>query len=77
MSKASIVIILGAILLITTVVGGLPSNFMWWLTVCSAAVVVVLGILLRIERQWLLRALSGGHKTDAYEESGAPLTAKE
>ncbi len=72
MSKASLVVILGIVMLVVTVVEGLPASLAWWLVVISSSAIIILGLLLRVERQWLLRALSGGHRTDAYEESSSP-----
>ena len=71
MSKAVLVIILGIVVILIPI-DGLPEKVSATLTVLSGAALVVLGLLMRIERLWLLRSLSGGHKTDAYTENGAP-----
>lgn len=71
MSKAVIVIIIGALIAFSPFLG-FPSAFMTGLTVILGIALIVLGLLMRVERLWLIRALSGGHKTDAYAENGAP-----
>ncbi len=71
MSKAVIVVIIGVIVTFLPFLG-LPSAFITGLTVILGIALIVLGLLMRVERLWLLRALSGGHKTDAYAENGAP-----
>lgn len=70
MSKAVIITIIG-FLIATTPINGLPTVFNTWLIVGGGIAVVILGLLMRVERLWLLRALSGGHKTDAYAENTA------
>lgn len=76
MSKAVIVVILGFIVALIPF-DGLPERVSTILLVVIGLVVMFLGLLLRAERLWLLRSLSGGHKTDAYAENGAPPKTEE
>lgn len=74
MSKAAAIVILGfftAFLPFT----GFPGVVKIVLAVLFGLSVMALGFLVRQERIWLLRALSGEHKTDAYTENGAPYAA--
>lgn len=75
MSKAVIVTILGIIVALIPL-DGLPDVVSTILTVLAGVSIAVLGLLLRAERLWLLRSLTGGHKTDAYAENGAPPKAE-
>jgi hypothetical protein len=70
-SKATIVTILG-ILVALIPIDGLPDRLSTFLTIAIGFSIVILGLLMRIERLWLLRAQRGEHKTDAYAENGAP-----
>lgn len=71
MSKALIVTILG-ILVAFIPIDGLPDFVSSALTVLAGVSIAVLGVLMRFERLWLIRAKSGGHATDAYAENAAP-----
>ncbi len=53
-------------------IDGLPDRLSTFLTVGIGFSIVILGLLMRVERLWLLRAQRGEHKTDAYAENGAP-----
>lgn len=70
MSKAVIVTIIGVIVALLPYLG-FPSFFIKLVTTLAGIAIIVLGLLMRVERLWMLRALSGGHKTDAYAENGA------
>lgn len=72
MSKAVIVIVLGIIVALIPI-DGLPDRVSTILTVLAGVSTAVLGVLLRYERLWLVRAQRGGHTTDAYAENGASL----
>ena len=76
MSKAVIVILLG-LLVAFIPIDGLPDRVSTILTVLAGFAIAVLGILMRFERLWLIRARMGGHTTDAYTENGAPQTTAE
>lgn len=71
MSKAVIVAILGLVVILIPI-DGLPDRVSTILTVLAGIAIFILGLLMRVERLWLLRSLQGGHKTDAYAENGAP-----
>lgn len=71
MSKAVIVAVLGIVVMLLPF-DGLPEVVTTWLTVILGAAVTILGLLMRFERLWLIRAMRGGHKTDAYAENGIP-----
>ncbi len=76
MSKAAAIIILGflsAFLPFT----GFPGVVKIVLAVFIGLAIMALGFLVRQERIWLMRALSGEHKTDAYTESGASYAPNE
>jgi hypothetical protein len=51
---------------------GIPSTFKIIFAVVFGIMVMALGFLVREERKWLLRALSGDHQADAYTESRVP-----
>ena len=72
MSKAALIVVLGIIIVLIPI-DGLPDRVSTALTVLAGLSVIVLGILLRFERLWLLRARDGGHKTDAYVEQRPPI----
>ncbi|MEN9390183.1 MAG: hypothetical protein RLZZ283_283 [Candidatus Parcubacteria bacterium] len=69
MSKAVIVVIIGILLVLLPYLG-VPSAVKTFIIVGTGTVLVILGLLMRVERLWLLRALHGGHANDAYAESG-------
>ena len=69
MSKASIVTILG-ILVALIPIDGLPDSVSTGLTVLLGFGIAILGLLMRVERLWLIRAGRGEHRTDAYAENG-------
>ncbi len=56
---------------------GFPSAVKVGVTVAAGIAVIILGLLMRVERLWMLRALQGGHRTDAYAENGAPQKVDE
>lgn len=70
MSKAGLIALLGALIALMPFLG-IPTGAKVTLTVAFGVVVLALGFLVREERRWLLRALSGDHQTDAYTENGA------
>lgn len=76
MSKAVLVTIIGVIVAIIPI-NGLPAYINTIITVLAGIAIVILGLLMRVERLWMLRALSGGHKTDAYTENGVPQKISE
>ncbi len=71
MSKATVVVFIGIIVALISFMG-FPSVVKVTVTVLAGIAIIILGLLMRVERLWLLRALQGGHKTDAYAENGAP-----
>lgn len=76
MSKAVLTVILGIIIVLIPI-DGLPDRVSTGLTVLAGFAVIILGVLMRFERLWLIRARDGGHKTDAYAESSGPHTARD
>lgn len=74
MSKAAAIILLGFIVAFLPFTG-FPAVVKAILGVVFGLLIMALGFLVRQERIWLLRALSGEHKTDAYTENGAPYAA--
>lgn len=52
---------------------GFPTGFAQVLTIVFGLATMALGFLVREERTWLIRALEGGHKTDAYTENKPPI----
>jgi hypothetical protein len=75
-SKAVIVAILGAIVAFIPI-DGLPDRVSTIITVLAGVSIAVLGILMRFERLWLIRARLGGHTTDAYTENGAQQSTEQ
>jgi len=73
MSKGSSIIILGFLSAFLPFVG-FSVIVKISLAVLFGLLIMALGFLVRQERLWLLRTLSGEHKTDAYTENGAPYT---
>lgn len=73
MSKGSAILVLGALLGFLPFTG-FPTGFKIICSVIFGLAVMVLGFLVRQERLWLLRALTGEHKTNAYSENGASFT---
>ncbi|MEK7530573.1 MAG: hypothetical protein AAB573_01800 [Patescibacteria group bacterium] len=69
MSKAVIVMVIGIILVLLPYMG-IPSSAKTFVIVGAGTILVILGLLIRVERLWMLRALHGGHANDAYAESG-------
>jgi len=76
MSKAAAIIILGFLTAFLPFTG-FPGVVKIVIAVFMGFAVMALGFLVRQERIWLLRALSGEHKTDAYTESGASYEPRE
>ncbi len=76
MSKATLIVILGIIVVLIPI-DGLPDRISTALTVLAGFGIMVLGVLMRFERLWLIRAQEGGHRTDAYAENGAPTVLHE
>ena len=70
MSKAAAIIVLGFLAAFLPFTG-FPGGVKIVLAVLFGLSIMALGFLVRQERIWLLRALSGEHKTDAYTENGA------
>ena len=68
MSKAGLISLFGIILALLPFFG-ISSAVKMSLFVILGMAIAGLGFLVREERRWLLRALSGEHKTDAYTES--------
>jgi hypothetical protein len=75
-SKAALIVILGIIVVLIPI-DGLPDRVSTILTVLAGFAIIALGILMRFERLWLIRAQGGGHRTDAYAENGAPPVLRE
>ncbi len=76
MSKAGAIIILGFVAAFLPFTG-FPSGVKTFFMVLAGLLIMALGFLVRQERKWLMRALSGTHKTDAYTESGASYASTE
>lgn len=76
MSKAALIIILGFIAAFLPFTG-FPGGVKTVLAVIVGLLIMAIGYLIRQERIWLLRALSGEHKTDAYTESGTSYAPTE
>lgn len=76
MSKAAAIIILGFLTAFLPFTG-FPGVVKIVIAVFVGLTIMGLGFLVRQERIWLLRALSGEHKTDAYTESGASYAPNE
>lgn len=74
MSKGSAILLLGLLTAFLPFTG-FPNVVKTTLAVLFGLALVAFGFLVRQERLWLLRALSGEHKTDAYTENAAPYTA--
>lgn len=69
MSKGATILVLGFLLAFLPFTG-FPNGIKLTFTVFFGVIVMVLGFLVRQERLWLMRAISGEHKTDAYTENG-------
>ncbi|TAJ14101.1 hypothetical protein EPO56_02495 [Patescibacteria group bacterium] len=74
MSKGSVIIVAGFLTAFLPFTG-FPTFFKMALAVLLGLLLMAFGFLVRQERMWLLRAMSGEHKTDAYTENGAPLAS--
>ena len=74
MSKAVVVVILGACIVLLNLLYGFPVVLVKWVTILAGLALVVLGLLMRVERLWLLRQIAGGHTTDTYAEKGVENT---
>jgi hypothetical protein len=74
MSKAAAIVILGFIVAFLPFTG-FPNDVKTVFAVLAGFLIMALGFLARQERIWLMRALKGTHKTDAYTESGASYVA--
>lgn len=72
MSKGALIFLLG-ILSAFMPFTGFPTVVKVTSAVLFGLTIMVLGFLVRQERLWLLRAMAGEHKTDAYTENGAPF----
>ncbi len=70
MSKGGLIVLLGFLAAFLPFTG-FPIGVKTALAVVFGILVMALGFLVRQERIWLLRAVSGEHKTDAYTETGA------
>ncbi len=69
MSKGSTILVLGLLLAFLPFTG-FPNVIKMTFAVLFGVIVMGLGFLVRQERLWLMRAISGEHKTDAYTENG-------
>lgn len=70
MSKGGLITILGFFLALLPFLG-IPVAAKTILAVVFGVTVMVLGVLVREERRWLMRALSGDTQADAYTENSA------
>lgn len=68
MSKAGAIIVLGFLAAFLPFTG-FPSGFETVLAIILGLAIMVLGFLVRQERLWLKRSVSGEHKTDSYSEN--------
>ena len=68
MSKAGAIVVLGFLVAFLPFTG-FPTGFETVIAVLLGLLIMVLGFLVRQEHLWLLRSLSGEHKTDAYAEN--------
>ena len=68
MSKAGAIIVLG-FLTVFLPFTGFPSGFETVLAIIFGLLIMMLGFLVRQERLWLKRSISGEHKTDSYSEN--------
>ena len=68
MSKGSAIMVLGFLSAFMPFTG-FPTGFAQVLTIVFGIATMALGFLVREERTWLVRAIEGGHKTDAYTEN--------
>jgi hypothetical protein len=71
MSKGGLMTSLGLVIIAVPFLG-MPSLAKTIILLVSGVLIAFLGILIREERRWLLRALSGDSETDAYTENGLP-----
>lgn len=69
MSKAGLIALIGFLSALLPFLG-IPILAKTVLAAVFGVLVMALGFLVREERRWLLRALSGDHQTDAYTENG-------
>lgn len=69
MSKGGLVTLFGFVLLVTPFLG-IPMLAKTIVTIIGAVIIMLLGVLMREERRWLMRAISGDHEYDAYTENG-------
>jgi len=72
MSKAGLISLLGLCSALLPFIG-IPLGFKTALAVIFGVLIFALGFLIREERKWLLRRLSGDHHTEAYTENGLPV----
>jgi len=70
MSKGGLITLLGFLLALMPFLG-IPSVVKITLAVIFGVAIMALGFLVREEKRWLLRALSGDHQADAYTENSA------
>lgn len=70
MSKAGLIAFLGLFSALMPFLG-IPTTAKTTLTVVFGLLILALGFLVREEKKWIIRALKGDHKTDAYTENGA------
>ncbi len=69
MSKGAVIILLGFLIAFLPFTG-FPTGTKTIFAIIFGLCTMALGFLVRQERVWLTRALSGKHKTDAYAENG-------
>ncbi len=70
MSKGALILLLGLVTAFLPFTG-FPADIKMAIAVVSGLLLMGLGFLVRQERLWLIRAVSGERKTDAYTENGA------
>ncbi|MEK9176731.1 MAG: hypothetical protein AAB923_00375 [Patescibacteria group bacterium] len=70
MSKGALILLLGLVTAFLPFTG-FPSDVKILIAVLAGFLLMGLGFMVRQERLWLLRALSGERTTDAYTENSA------
>ncbi len=68
MSKGSLILVLGLVMAFVPFLG-IPEGAKAFFLVIFGLTAAGLGFLVREERIWLMRALQGEHKTDAFAET--------
>lgn len=75
MSKGGIIAFLGFLVVLMPFLG-IPESIKTVAVVSAGAAIIFLGVLVREERRWLMRAISGGHESDAYTENAVPTAER-